>query len=157
MGPGEEVTMMSARVATWLVSLLLAAGSVPAGERGTPEEARALLERAVALVEGEGEEKALATFNDRHGPFVDRDLYVFCMGPEYKITAHLDLGMRGVDVATLKDPDGKEIGREMIMIAKQGGGSLEYRWVNPVSRKVETKISFLRRAGSQFCGVGAYK
>ena len=149
--------MRSAHIATWLVAGLLAAGAVPAGDRGTPEEAQALLERAVALVEREGEEKALAVFNDRKGAFVDRDLYVFCMGPEYKITAHVDVGMRGIDVATLKDPDGKEFGREMIEIAQRGGGSIEYRWVNPVSKDVEPKISFLRPAGRQFCGVGAYK
>jgi signal transduction histidine kinase len=152
-----EVTMGTVRVTTWLVTGLLAAGSVPAEERGTPEEARALLDRAVALVESEGEKKALAVFNDPDGPFVDRDLYVFCMGPEYKITAHIDPGMRGMDVATLKDPDGKEFGREMIEIALKGGGSIEYRWVNPVTKDVEPKISFLKPAGNQFCGVGAYK
>jgi cytochrome c len=149
--------MRSVRFATWLVTGLLVAGSVVAAERGTPEEARALLDKAVALVETEGAEKALAVFNDRNGPFVDRDLYVFCMGPEYKITAHIDVGMRGIDVATLKDPDGKEIGREMIALAKKGGGSLEYRWVNPVTKEVEPKISFLKLAGNQVCGVGAYK
>jgi hypothetical protein len=141
----------------WLGAALLAAAIVPGGDKGTPQEARALLGRAVALVKSVGEEKALAIFNDRNGPFVDRDLYVFCMGREYKITAHIDVGMRGVDVATLKDPDGKEIGRTMIDLAKKGGGSLEYRWVNPVSKKVESKITFLEPAGDQVCGVGAYK
>ena len=149
--------MRTVHIATWLVTGFLAGGVATAEDRGTPKEAQALLERAVALVESEGEEKALEAFNDRNGGFVDRDLYVFCMGPEYKITAHVDFGMRGVDVATLKDPDGKEIGREMIEIAKSGGGSIEYRWVNPVTKEVEPKISFLKPAGGQFCGVGAYK
>jgi hypothetical protein len=135
----------------------LLAGEVTAGERGTPADAQALLDRAVALVRDQGVAVALAAFNDPRGAFVDRDLYVFCMGPEYKITAHVDPGLRGVDVATLKDPDGKEIGRELIMLAKRGGGSLEYRWVNPVSKAVESKISFLRPAGSLHCGVGAYQ
>jgi cytochrome c len=154
---GEETTMGHARIQTWLVAGLLVTAVASAGERGTPAQAQALLDRAVALVQSEGEEKALAIFNDRQGPFVDRDLYVFCWGPEYKITAHVDVGMRGVDVATLKDPDGKQIGREMIEIAKRGGGSLEYRWVNPVSKQVEGKISFLKPAGGQICGVGAYR
>jgi signal transduction histidine kinase len=104
-----------------------------------------------------GEKKALAEFNDRHGAFVDRDLYVFCIGPDYKISAHIDSGMRGVDVHTLTDPHGKEIGREMIEIGKRGGGALEYSWVNPVTRNVEPKISFLAPAGEQLCGVGAYR
>jgi cytochrome c len=149
--------MRHAFTLTLLLASLLAAGLVSAGERGTPREAQALLERAVALVESVGEEKALEAFNDPDGDFVDRDLYVFCFGPSYKITAHIDSGMRGVDVATLKDPDGKQIGREMIEICKRGGGSLEYRWVNPVSKEVEPKISFLKPAGNQICGVGAYK
>jgi cytochrome c len=135
------------------------AGSAPAGaaERGTPEEALALLRRAVALVEREGPKKAIAAFNDPKGGFVDRDLYVFCMGPDYKMKAHVDPGMRGVDVATLKDPDGKEIGRKIIELSQKGGGTLAYRWVNPVSKKVEDKVSFLEKAGPLFCGVGAYK
>ena len=149
--------MRAAGTSMGLALALLLSGAAAAEERGTPADARALLERAVALVEKEGVGVALAAFNDAEGRFVDRDLYVFCMGPEFKITAHLDPGLRGVDVATLKDPDGKEIGREMIMIAKRGGGSIEYRWVNPVSKAVETKISFLHPAGTQYCGVGAYK
>jgi cytochrome c len=140
-----------------LLAGLALSGLALAGQGGTPEEARRLLDRAVAFVAEVGEEAALAAFNDRHGAFVDRDLYVFCIGPEYKITAHIDSGMRGVDVHTLKDPDGKEIGREMIEIGKRGGGSLEYRWVNPVTREVEPKITFLAPAGRQLCGVGAYK
>ena len=149
--------MRGARTSTVLVLALLAAGVATAEERGTPADAQALLDRAVALIETEGVTVALAAFNDSEGRFVDRDLYVFCMGPEFKITAHVDPGLRGGDVATLKDPDGKEIGREMIMIAKRGGGSIEYRWVNPVSKAVETKISFLKAAGTQCCGVGAYR
>jgi signal transduction histidine kinase len=65
--------------------------------------------------------------------------------------------LRGKDLATLKDPDGKPVGQEMIDIAKKGGGSLEYKWTNPVSKQVEPKISFLKPAGDDFCGVGAYK
>ena len=145
------------RTSTFLTLGMLLAAVAGAGERGTPAEARALLDRAVALVEKDGAEAALEAFNDADGGFVDRDLYVFCMGPSYKITAHIDPGLRGVDVSTIKDPDGKEIGREMIMIAKRGGGSLEYRWVNPVSKEIETKVSFLKPAGTQHCAVGAYK
>jgi cytochrome c len=140
-----------------VLACLTLSGLALAGERGTPEEARRLLEKAVELVEEEGDTVALAAFNDRDGAFVDRDLYVFCIGPDYKISAHPDSGMRGVDVHTLKDPDGKEIGRQMIEIGKRGGGSLEYRWVNPLTREVEPKISFLAPARDQLCGVGAYK
>ena len=49
--------MRTVHIATWLVTGFLAAGVASAEERGTPKEAQALLERAVALVESEGEEK----------------------------------------------------------------------------------------------------
>ena len=49
--------MRRAHVAMWIVVGLLVAGAAPAGERGTPEEAQALLARAVLLVESEGEQQ----------------------------------------------------------------------------------------------------
>jgi signal transduction histidine kinase len=149
--------MTMKRVSTLLGVCLLLAGVTAAGEKGTEAEAKALLDKAVVLVEKEGEAKALAAFNDPKGGFVDRDLYVFCMDAGGKITAHISSDMRGTDVATLKDPDGKPIGKEMIRLTRQGGGTVEYRWMNPVSKKVENKVSFLKKAGSQYCGVGIYK
>lgn len=136
----------------------LALGSLAvAGEKGTPAEAQALLDKAVKEVQKDGTTKALAVFNDPKGPFVDRDLYVFCQGPEGKVTAHRDPSMVGRDVASIKDADGKEIGKQMVEIGKKGSGQLEYKWTNPVSNKVETKVTFMKKAGDQLCGVGAYK
>jgi hypothetical protein len=48
-----------------------------AGQYGTPEEAKAMLERAVAAVK-EDKAKALDMFNKGEGGFKDRDLYVAC-------------------------------------------------------------------------------
>lgn len=128
-----------------------------AGEKATPAEAQALLAKAVKAIEAQGETKALAAFNDAKGGFRDRELYVFCFGPDNKVTATVDPKQIGVDGTTIKDPDGKEIGKEIAALAKKGSGSLEYRWTNPVSGKIENKVSYIKRAGSQTCGVGAYK
>ena len=49
------------------------------------------------------------------------------------------------------------IGSEMVALAGKGGGSLEYKWMSPTTNQVATKVSFLKTAGSQTCGVGAYK
>jgi signal transduction histidine kinase len=136
---------------------VLLGSSAVAGEKGTVEEAKAMLDRAVKLVQAEGEAKAIAEFNDPAGPFRDRDLYVFCMDKDHKITAHPSEEMRGTDVTTLKDPDGKPIGQEMVALTEKGGGSVEYKWENPASKKIEKKISFLKPAGTQSCGVGAYQ
>jgi hypothetical protein len=44
---------------------------------GTSEEAKAMLEKAVAAVK-QDKAKALDMFNNGEGGFKDRDLYVFC-------------------------------------------------------------------------------
>lgn len=148
---------MRVRDLVLLAVCLAVAVPLVAGEKATPAEAQALLAKAVKAIETDGEAKALAAFNDPKGGFRDRELYVFCMGPDNKITASIDPKMIGVDETTLKDPDGKAIGKEIAALGAKGGGSLEYRWPNPVSGKVENKISFVKPAGKQTCGVGAYK
>jgi signal transduction histidine kinase len=45
----------------------------------------------------------------------------------------------------------------MVAAAKKGSGTVEYAWKNPVSANVEDKVSYLKKAGSLYCGVGAYK
>jgi len=148
---------MRVRVLLLLAVCLAVAMPLVAGEKATPAEAQALLTKAVKAIETQGEAKALAAFNDSKGGFRDRELYVFCVGPDNKISASIDPKMIGVDETTIKDADGKEIGKEIAALGAKGGGSLEYRWTNPVSGKVENKISFVKRAGAQTCGVGAYK
>jgi signal transduction histidine kinase len=133
------------------------ASLVLAGQKATSAEAQALLDKAVKLVQTDGDAKALAAFNNPKGRFVDRELYVFCYGPDGKITAHRDPKMVGTEVAAVKDADGKEIGKQLLELGKKGGGTVEYRYKNPVSDKVEPKVSYLKRAGDQVCGVGAYK
>jgi signal transduction histidine kinase len=127
-----------------------------ASDKGTPEEAKALLQKAVAAMEAD-QEAALAAFADREGGFVDRDLYVFCFTSDGDITAHIDPSLVGQNARPLTDPDGLAVGEKLVAIAQEGGGELEYKWQNPVSGEVETKVSYLARAGDQTCGVGAYK
>lgn len=136
---------------------LLTAGWAVAGEKGTPQEAMALLDKAVKAIETDGEAKALAAFNDPKGGYQNGDLYVFCSGPDKKTTANIDPSMIGVDQSAIKDVDGKAVGMEIQAAAAKGGGTVEYKWKNPASGKIETKVSFVKKAGNQVCGVGAYK
>lgn len=139
------------------VVALLASVAAGAGDKGSPEEAKAMLDKAVAAMKAD-EAKALASFNDPKGGFVDRDLYVFCFDKDGKITASGgNPAMVGTDTKTLKDPDGKAIGAEMVALAAKGGGTIEYKWMSPATKQVASKVSFVKPAGSQTCGVGAYK
>ena len=127
--------------------------------RASTEQAQAFLERAVAEVGKAGPEAAFREFNDRKGRFVQDDLYVFAVGLDdarfYAMGA--TPGLVGADVRDLKDAAGKPIIREMIELARRGGGEYEYVWRNPANNKVETKRSHVRKVDSYLIGVGSYR
>jgi signal transduction histidine kinase len=148
---------MSRRAIYACVAFLCAAGASLAAERGTADEAKALLAKAVRKVETDGTAKAVAAFNDPKGGFRDRDLYVFCYGPDNKVIAAATPALIGTDITNVKDADGNSIGAAMLKMIAAGGGSIDYRFLNPMTGKVENKQSFLQKAGDSVCGVGTYK
>ena len=72
-----------------LLLLLLFASPAPAAERGTAEEAQALVEKAIARYKEVGAEQVVTEINTCEGSFADRDLYVFVVapGPGHKLIA----------------------------------------------------------------------
>jgi hypothetical protein len=75
-------------VVVYIALLVLAAASTQAAQYGTAEEAKAMLDRAVAAVK-EDRAKALDMFNKGEAGFKDRDLYVWCANASDGIlTAH---------------------------------------------------------------------
>src|SRR5438046_10155322 len=87
---------------------------------GSEQEAKAMLERAVAAVKAD-KAKALAMFNKGEGGFKDRDLQPFCFNvSDGKITAATVPNLLGTDVRALKDKNGKEFGQEIYTAAIQG-------------------------------------
>jgi hypothetical protein len=159
LSKGAEDVPNRAAVIFVLALCVSCSSQAPPPERGTPAEARTMLERAVAHYEQVGRTQALADFTARKAPFADRDLYVFCFGPDRTTTAHgADPKLLGVKVDDLKDVDGKAFGTEMWTVGHQpGGGSVEYKWQNPATNQVEPKVSVVRKVGDEVCGVGAYK
>jgi hypothetical protein len=128
------------------------------GERGTPAEAKAMLEKAVEHYNSAGRKQALADFTSKKPPFTDRDLYVVCIGPDHTEVANGGFPQYvGTSADLLKDADGNSLGKAILdAAASNGEGSVEYRWINPVSAKTEPKILFVRKVGDDVCGVGAY-
>jgi hypothetical protein len=57
-----------------------------------------------------------------------------------------------------KDAEGKSLGGAIWDKAQQTGeGSINFEWINPVSRVMEKKIAFFNKVGQDICGVGAYR
>jgi cytochrome c len=129
-----------------------------AADAATPEEAKALAEKAVAHFKEVGPEKAIADFNDANGGYVDRELFVVVYDPDHKIQGSYGIPvLRGKDASTLKDVEGKEFGKEIIELAKtKGSGWVDYRMTNPVTKKVGLKRSWVVGVDDYVIFVGAF-
>lgn len=149
------------RFANWMFSLglalMLAAGPAIAQERGTPDQAKALVEKAAIYFKDVGADKAMIDFADPNGGYMDRDLFVFIYSSAGKILSAPGIPMLvGRDATALKDADGKEFGKMIIAAAEAGGGWAEYRMTNPVTKKADMKKTYAVKVGDYILGVGAY-
>jgi cytochrome c len=135
----------------------LSSGSQPsqspsgaASDRGTPDEAMAMLRKAVQHYSSVGRKLALADFTGRVAPFFDRDLYVAC------IDAHLVQSANG-GFPNLVGSSVEPISRAAWDSASNNSiGSVNYQWINPASGLTEPKTFYYEKVGSDVCGVGAY-
>ncbi|MCC2662781.1 MAG: hypothetical protein K0R41_3056 [Geminicoccaceae bacterium] len=136
-----------------------ASEGIAAGQSGTAEEAKAMLERVVAAIKAD-EAAALTAFTAGTGGFRDRDLYVFCADAAAGITtAHgANPALVGQSLRDLTDAAGKKVGEEFYEVAAEGELSVvEYVWPRPGETEAVPKASYVTRAGDQICGVGYYK
>lgn len=121
------------------------------------KRAKELLDRAVAYYE-EKKDRALAAFN-RQGEFIQGDLYVYAINSTGVMLASGGSSSALIDriVLGLSDVDGKLLFKEMLDVARsKGSGSVEYRWLNRVDRKVERKVTYFKKVGDVIIAVGYY-
>lgn len=155
------VRMLVGGIVAAVLALSTAALAQQGSSGGTAQEAKAMLEKAVAAVKAD-REVALAMFNKGEGGFRDRDLYPFCIrlrdgrgvaGPVYVPS--------GLDARTLKDPSGKAYGEELYAAAQKPEGEItEVSYMAPkpgTTAPVFAKVSFMTRVGDLGCGVGYYR
>ena len=142
----------------------LALVSLPAAaqERGSKDEAKAMVDAALAHIKQAGPEQAFKDFGDKaNTTWHKKDLYVFVIRMDGTMLAHgANEKLVGKDQTNLKDPNGKVFVQEMFAAAKKPeGGWVEYDWTSPVTKKIEGKASFVRAAPAinAFAGVGIYR
>ena len=136
---------------------MLAGGLAMAEEKGSAQDAKAMLERAVVAIKA-NETKALAEFSHGGNGFRYRDLYVFCARRDGVVDAHLDPHQIGLNIKDLYDVNGVAFGQEMMAIAAEDQmKAISYMWPEPGTHVPTAKISFVTRVAGQMCGVGYYK
>jgi signal transduction histidine kinase len=114
---------------------------------GTPEEAEALVKKAVAYYKQVGKDKAVEAFYDTQGQFVNKDLYIFIYDTDGVMVMHPYLKpLVGKNSMETKDPDGKAFIKEMVEKAKaDNSGTIEYKYAHPQKKKIVPKGAYFER------------
>ena len=155
-------TKFLAASAAFCIAAIGAGGNALAqkkAEFATKEEALAMVKKGVAFIKKEGKEKGYAEITNKQGQFTDRDLYLVVYGLDGVVRAHgANDKMIGKNLIDLKDIDGKEFVKERVEMAKAKGTFWQdYKFTNPVTKKIEPKSMYCERLeDAAVCG-GIYK
>ncbi len=152
---------MLKRLAAIVMALAIA---VPAAAfaQGKPsqDQVKAITEKAAALVASDGIDKARSVFHaDGEYKFGEVYVNIIDMNGVWLVYPPKPAG-EGKSVLNVQDADGKFLVQDIIKVAKdQGAGWVEYRWQNPVSGKIEPKITYVKRVPGKdlIAYVGIYK
>jgi len=136
--------------------LMGVAGEVIAA--GTAAEAEAMVKKAAAFIKANGKDKALKEFTDGT-QFKKDDLYIFVLDSKGLTLAHGgNPKLVGKDMAGLKDAAGKFFIKDIVDGAKaKGTGWADYKWTNPVTKKIEDKSTYYMAVDDMVLGCGIYK
>lgn len=111
---------------------------------GSADEARELVERALIHAKRVGRAQALKEFSEPSGPWVDRDLFVFCFDRLGTIVANGGSPDRiGNNVNLLEGLRGTHHSDRMWECVDSGGGWVRYEMVHPTTRRMTVKESFV--------------
>jgi len=123
---------------------------------GTANDAKSMIQKAAAFIKANGKEKAIAEFNNPHGKFIDRDLYIFVVDLKGIILADSANAKRvGQNMLGLKDANGKLLFPEIAKTERIGW--VDYKWVNPETKKIEDKSTYIQKMDDYFIGCGIRK
>lgn len=140
------------------IALFGASGAAYAEERATVAEAEAMVKKAIDFYKKNGREKALAEISNGKGKFVDRDLYVTVYSLDGICLAHINPKVVGKNMWDQRDVDGKYFTRERLEAAKkQPDGWQEFKFFNPMTKKIEPKRQYWQRVDDLVFATGAYK
>ena len=151
---------MKAFIASIAIGFSLLSAPAFAADKGSADEAVAMVKKAAAEIKANGKEKAFAAFADPNNKeFHDRDLYVFVYDLNGVSLAHgNNPKMVGKNLIDMKDLEGKPLIRQMVEVAKtKGSGWVDYKWPNPVTKSMESKSSYVEKVDDMLVGSGIYK
>ena len=144
---------------TAMIAAAALAGSMAwAGDKPTAAEAEAMVKKAVVFLKANDKDKLYTEINNTQGQFRAGELYLMVQGADGKVVAHgANQKLVGKVMLGAKDVDGKEFVREIIEAAKAKNGSwTEYKFTNPMTKKVEPKAMYCEHVDDANFVCGGY-
>jgi cytochrome c len=140
-------------------ALVTQAPAFAKAEFASKDEAVAMVKKGVAYIKGNGREKGYAEISNKKGQFIDRDLYLVVYGLDGTVFAHgANEKQVGHNLIDLKDIDGKLFVKERVELAqKQPSFWQQYKFTDPVTRKIEPKEMYCERLDDVVVCGGIYK
>ncbi len=153
---------MRAHLTRYVIALAagLACAAAPAKEgNASPDEAMAMVKKGVAFLKAHGKDRAFAEITRKDSPFTDRDLYLVVYGLDGMVHAHgANPKMVGKNLIDLKDVDGKAFVKERVELGRSKGTFWQdYKFTNPVTKKIEPKRMYCERLDDAVVCGGVYK
>jgi signal transduction histidine kinase len=158
---GESMKRMLFSRSLWVAILIafFALGAAHASDQGSAAEAEAMVKKAVAHIKTNGAEKSYEEFTNGTS-FKDRDLYISVYDLKGNNLAHgSNPKLVGKNLMGLKDPEGVEFIKMITAVAveKGKGWSGQYKFINPVTKVMQSKAIYVERVADTWVGVGIYK
>ena len=137
----------------------LLATSFNAFANATAEEATAMVKKGVSFIKANGKDKGHAEISNKEGQFKKDDLYLTVYGMDGTVRAHgANEKMIGKNLIELKDIDGKLFVKERVELAQSKGTFWQdYKFTNPVSKKIEPKAMYCEKLDDAVVCGGIYK
>ena len=127
-------------------------------QRATLDEAKAMVKKARAYLREVGPDKAFTEFSNPKGRFVDRELYVFVNDKNGVNLAHGgNQKLIGKNLMELRDTDGIYMTKQFYGVAAKGGGTVDYKFLNPVTKVIEPKTAYVEMEGEYVVGSGIFR
>lgn len=150
-----RIPTFAAVAAAFLASTTLAFAAGSADK----DAAVAMVKKAVAAIKADGVEKAYAAINAPGGAFQAGEIYVVVSNFEGVTVAHAtNTKLIGKNMLETQDVDGKYFSKDMTALAqKQASFWYDYKFVNPVTKKIQVKDNYCETLGSTRVCSGAYR
>jgi cytochrome c len=143
-----------------LATVLGAGAGRAADEAATARQAEAMVKKGVAYIKAHGKDKGFAEITRRDSKeFHDRDLYLAAHTLDGTCVAHgTNEKMVGKNFLDMKDIDGKEYIKERVEFGRTRASFwTDYKFVNPLSKRIEPKTAYCERLDDFVVCGGVYK